>query len=293
MIVYLYIQEIIGYGVLLVLYEKLQKEPWVKSIKIIRNLCGLDLEKDIIIPVDVISNKNLFDTFGNLYYEMLDDKIDFYNYLYWNESLLGNIRLIPFYDKSYHGKNKTQKFILKHRKGQGSMNNKIVSQPIYSLIYDYDETHQIQEFIHADKTIAVDGFCSHGNIQSLFYSIQKGPLFFKDYKNNGFSMEYSTTFPNNEIENFIKVLLDRIDYHGFFQFEFLLNKQQEIYILECNPRISGHVFTQNYYSNVIIPYIFKLNNSLDVQGKDRFPPFWTQIPKIIGSIISSFFSCKQ
>ena len=293
MIVYLYIQEIIGYGVLLVLYDKLQKEPWITSVKIIRNLCHVELEKDIIIPVDVISNKNLFDKFGNLYYEMLDDKIDFYNYLYWNEDLLGNIRLIPFYDKTFHGKNKTQKFILKHRKGQGSMYNKIVSRPIYTLIHEYADTHQIQEFINADKTIAVDGFCSQGKIQSLFYSVQKGPLFFKDYKDNGFSMEYCTTFPNKEICNFIKSLLDRISYHGFFQFEFLLDQQQEIYILECNPRISGHVFTQNYYSTIILPYLLKSNNSIENQGEDHFPPFWTQIPKLLGSIVSSFFSCKQ
>jgi ADP-heptose:LPS heptosyltransferase len=64
--------------------------------------------------------------------------------------------------------------MIKDRKGFGSLKNKIKRDSIYSLIYNYTPQNQIQDLLNVKQTIAVDGFCQNGEIQSLFYSIQKG-----------------------------------------------------------------------------------------------------------------------
>lgn len=293
MIVHLLIQETMGYGVLISLYEKLQKEGWVQKIHICHDVKSLDIQNDMIIPMDVSANKTLFsqNAMQDIYFDMLDDKIDFYDYLSWNNHLLGKIKLIPCYDTTYNGRNIVKNFMIKDRKGFGSLKNKIKRDSIYSLIYNYTPQNQIQDLLNVKQTIAVDGFCRNGEIQSLFYSIQKGGLTFKDYKNTGFSMEYSTTFENQDMEIFIQGLLEQIHYTGFFQFEFVLNELDEMFILECNPRISGHVFTKNYYKYVILPFLTKDFGKILERGMDHFPPFWTEIPKLLGTIFCKLLNC--
>jgi hypothetical protein len=87
--------------------------------------------------------------------------------------------------------------------------------------------------------------------------------------------------------------LERLDYTGFFQFEFI-QKGQDFYILECNPRISGHVLTKNYFDLVILPYIKNSSNSEHVvEGKDNFPPLVQEIPRIIKKLFCNIFSCSS
>ena len=45
--------------------------------------------------------------------------------------------------------------------------------------------------------------------------------------------------------------------NGFINFEFLIDNNNDIYIMECNPRISGCLICSKFYDNIIDTYITK------------------------------------
>lgn len=286
--IYLFTKDWIGTGALLCLYERLTDLGY--SVKVIRNINNIDLESNIVIPMDSCTNYLVFGNNDTRKYKMLDDKIDFYDYLQWNEDLLGEIRLVPTYNNLYKGPNIKRKFIVKDRQGHGSIYNKIIVDYVYSIIHQNSE-HQIQDFIEAELLIAVDGFCKQGKMEYIFYSTQQCIKSFNDYKSLGFPMTYTNTISDKNIGDFLYNLLERLNYTGFFQFEFI-QKGQYFYILECNPRISGHVLTKNYFDTIILPYI---NNDCNlekvVQGQDHFPPLVQEIPRILKKLFCKMFSC--
>lgn len=288
--IYLFTKDWIGTGTLLCLYERLTDLGY--SVKVVRNITNIDRENNIIIPMDSCTNYLVYGNRDAEKYKMLDDKIDFYDYLKWNQDLLGTIKLVPTYNNLYKGPNIKKKFIVKDRNGHGSIYNKIVVDYLYSIIHKYPE-HQIQDFIEAELLIAVDGFCKQGIIQHIFYSTQHCIKSFNDYKSLGFPMTYTNIISDKNIAEFLYNLLERLDYTGFFQFEFI-QKGHDFYILECNPRISGHVLTKNYFDNVILPYINSNNPTQEImQGKDYFPPLLHEIPRIIKKLFwNGLFSCS-
>jgi predicted ATP-grasp superfamily ATP-dependent carboligase len=286
--IYLFTKDWIGTGTLLCLYERLTDLGY--SVKVVRNITNIDLENNIVIPMDSCTNYLVNGNNDAQKYKMLDDKIDFYDYLKWNQDLLGEIRLVPTYYNFYKGPNVKKKFIVKDRNGHGSIYNKIVVDKIYSVLANYP-AHQIQDFIEAELLIAVDGFCKQGKMQHIFYSTQQCIKSFNDYKSLGFPMTYTNTISDKNIGDFLYNLLERLDYTGFFQFEFI-QTGKEFYILECNPRISGHVLTKNYFDHVILPYIKQGKFSEEViVGKDQFPPLVQEIPRIIKKLFCKMFSC--
>jgi predicted ATP-grasp superfamily ATP-dependent carboligase len=286
--IYLFTKDWIGTGTLLCLYERLTDLGYL--VKVVRNITNIDLESNIVIPMDSCTNYMVFGNRDAEKYKMLDDKIDFYDYLKWNQDLLGDIKLVQTYNNLYKGPNVKRKFIVKDRNGHGSIYNKIVVDKINSVLANYPE-YQIQDFIEAELLIAVDGFCRQGKIQHIFYSTQQCIKSFNDYKSLGFPMTYTNTISDKNIADFLYNLLERLDYTGFFQFEFIQSRK-EFYILECNPRISGHVLTKNYFDHVILPYIKqgKISEELIV-GKDEFPPLVQEIPRIIKKLFCKMFSC--
>jgi len=288
--IYLFTKDWIGTGTLLCLYERLTDLGY--SVKVVRNITNIDLENNIVIPMDSCTNYLVYGNRDAEKYKMLDDKIDFYDYLKWNQDLLGEIKLVPTYSNLYNGPNIKKKLIVKDRNGHGSIYNKIVVDRIYSIITKYPE-HQIQDFIEAELLIAVDGFCQQGKMEHIFYSTQQCIKSFNDYKSLGFPMTYTNTISDKNIGDFLCNLLERLDYSGFFQFEFI-QKGQNLYILECNPRISGHVLTKNYFDLVILPHVKNGSNSQEVvEGKDNFPPLIQEIPRIIKKLFCNIFSCSS
>lgn len=47
---------------------------------------------------------------------------------------------------------------------------------------------------------------------------------------------------------------------GIINFEFLIDVDNNIYIMECNPRLSGCIYNKYFYENIIIPYISKTHS---------------------------------
>jgi len=292
--IHLFIQEITGIGTLFRLYEKCSSVDY--TVQIIWNTPHTEDDENpkIIIPVDVESNAVLFgkDNVAAIY-RMLDDKIDFYQWLQWNNDILGSkIRLIP---KGVPG-GSVKKYMIKHRRGYGSLNN-VVREDFYErLLDDFPiEQYQIQEWIKVDTVLACDGFARDGSLKSVFYTMKKSVAKFQDYE-KGYPLQYKNYIPRPEIESFVVAIVERISYTGFFQFEFIQDRRGQIYILECNPRISGLVFSQHYFDHILTPYLrneFEIPRTHDEEGEDYFPPLWKEIIRITGSIFLRYLGLNN
>lgn len=286
--IHLCIQEITGIGTLLRLYEKCSNLGY--PVQIIWCAPHDDDDDDktpkIMIPVDVESNAVLFgaNNIAPAIYRMLNDKIDFYQWLRWNNDILGSkIHLIP---EGVPGR-PVKKYMIKHRRGYGSLTNNVREDFYERLLDDFPtEQYQIQEWIEVNTVLACDGFARDGRLTSVFYTMKKSVAKFQDYE-NGYPLQYMNYIPRPEIDVFVVNLIDRISYNGFFQLEFIQDQGGQIYILECNPRISGLVFSQHYFDHILIPYLRNdFNKSRtrthDEEGDDYFPPLWKEIIRITG-----------
>jgi len=279
--IHLLIQEITGIGTLFRLYEKCLSLGYPVQI-----IWSAPHDKDdenpkIIIPMDVESNAALFGKNNTAtIYRMLDDKIDFYQWLRWNNDILGSkIHLIP---EGVPG-GPVKKYMIKHRRGYGSLTNNVREDIYERLLDDFPlEQYQIQEFIEVDAVLACDGFARDGRLTSVFYTMKKSVAKFQDYE-KGYPLQYMNYIPRPEIESMVVALLERISYNGFFQFEFIQDQGGQMYILECNPRISGLVFSQHYFDHILTPYLrneFENPRTHDEEGEDYFPPLWKEIIRI-------------
>ena len=262
--IYLY-TSINNYSVFgIAIYNNLLNKYDKKDIKIVFNLNFKISKNDKIIPIGIKEQYNLY---KNLYteniYEMLDDKKKFYGYLNSNNYLLKNIKLIPSYDEFYKGKNNNKKYIIKHKNGKGSSQNKIIEGHIYDIIEKYNKDYQIQDIITIKYVYGVNTVCESGTINGIStYSI-KGELN-KDMYVTGFNEKITNYIKYDKINYFVTNIIKILNYTGFIELEFLIDNNKNIYIMECNPRISGDVnFSSNYYNNLIYPYLNKniiLNN---------------------------------
>lgn len=221
----------------------------------------------VIIPFGVGSQKYLckFGKYKNKMmlcdenvYNILDDKIRFYNFIK-KENILqnGDIKLINTYDKYYNGPNKYNKFIIKHRNGIGSSCNKIKKDNIYNLLNKYSNKYQIQDLIEIDRINSVNVLCHNGEIVSGFNFIT--PHFIENnyYSKNG--KQILDTIDDHYME-IINKIAKKLNLNGFMEFEFITDKNGNNYLMECNPRISGNLncaLPNNecpFIRNLIVPY---------------------------------------
>jgi predicted ATP-grasp superfamily ATP-dependent carboligase len=295
MIIYLLLEDIKFYILGLYIYNKLKSNNYL-NIKIIFNLDIFNLlfikEKNyIIIPIDVKSQHSLFKeyNFNNNYY-MLDDKINLYKYLDENKDLLNDIKLIQTYNISYNGKDMFKKFIIKNRNGIGSRNNIIKEDSIYKLIKEYGKDNQIQDIIETKYIFAIRCLCKNGEIYATHTGqVEKG-LTSQDYF-NGYEIKYTTYIKNPKLKNFTELLINRLNYTGFIEIEFIIDNLDNIYIMEINPRIVASVFTNEYFNHMILPYIEKYKNpkyihNVKEEGISHMPK---QPVETINNIINLFF----
>lgn len=209
----------------------------------------------------------------NIYYT-LDNKILFYEMIKENNLLKNtNIKLIPSYDNNYIRSNKKNffgEFLLKHRLKAGTTGNINKSGYIYDIIEKYNSIYQIQDIIDVKYISGYNIVCNYGNIINTLNFITPHNIESTYYFNN--NKQY--LYPINEqqykvVENIVKYT----KYSGFAEIEFIIDNNDNYYLLECNPRISGNLmcmisesFTFNknnicpYYKDLILAYINSLLN---------------------------------
>lgn len=209
----------------------------------------------------------------NLYYT-LDNKILFYKMINDNNLLKEtNVKLITCYDNNYINSNKKnikKSFLLKHKLRAGTTGNFIKNDYIYNIINKFSLNYQIQDIIDIKYISGYNIVCNYGKIINTLNFITPHSIESTYYFNN--NKQY--LYPINEeqykvVENIVKYT----KYSGFAEIEFIIDKNDNYYLLECNPRISGNLmcmisdsfsFNKNnicpYYEDLILAYINSILN---------------------------------
>lgn len=241
------------------LYFKLMCNKY--SPKIITSLKNIS-PNSIIIPISHTAQKNIY---KNNIYKILDDKVHFYSFFKNNYEFYNKIKMIKTYDKFYNGDNIFSIFIIKKSNSLGSMGNKIVKGYIYDLINKYTHNYQIQDLLKIKQIYSVDYTCFNGDIYGTYVwkTMNHFPLqtdyikFVKDYLLCKKTAIITNIIDNEHIKKLTKQIIEDLNYNGFINFEFLIDTYDNIYIMECNPRLSGCIINKHFFNNIIIPYINK------------------------------------
>ena len=264
------------------------------KVKIIFDLNNINLEKDIIICISVESQQELFLKKNNsTVYKMLDDKVEFYRFLTLNKYLLDNdnIKLIPIYTKNYQGENIHKEFMIKHKNGLGSIGNNIEKDHIYSIIDKYDsDDYQIQDVIQTKHIYGINCSCINGEIVGTF-------TFLKESSNTLFPYVFgedrkcSNFIKYKNIEHFVRSIVKKMGYNGFVEFEFLLDIQDEFYLMECNPRVTHGICNKIHYENIVVPYINNIpNNSFLWEADVHYNGNLKDLPEANLSLLKKFLN---
>ena len=232
------------------------------DVQFISNLSSVNIAHDIILTHNVDTQYYLFKhLYSTNIYNMLDDKTAFYQYLNRNTDLLPNLHLIPSYDLSYQGPNIKKQYMVKANNGFLGAYNEIIDDHLHNLLYKYAKTHQIQDLIHIKKILAVNCSCINGTIIGAYTynTYRSDPRYPYNHQTE------SNYIENSEVIHFMKELVKRLNYNGFIEVELLIDPSNHIYIMECNPRISGCVYGRIYYKCVMFPYIDALRSKQVVE----------------------------
>jgi len=237
----------------------------------VSNIDGLDIMKNIIISTNEEYHYPIFKKFlGSNIYFMLNDKKQFYTYLNQNSDLLKEgLKLIPHYDSGYQGPNIHKEFLLKDKNGYSAAFNKKMTGNVYDLIKTYGQQNQIQDVMDVKHILGISMACMFGKILGV-YSYKTDEAITYELLNKGFNALRGNFIEHPSIRKFLKSFIERINYFGIIEVEFLIDKSDNIYVMECNPRISGSLYIPHYFDWVIIPYIKSLQNrnliELDIEN---------------------------
>jgi hypothetical protein len=217
------------------------------NISLINNIDNIDINSHpIILPIDVKAQELLY---NDTIYSIFDNKKKFYEYII-NKKILKNnkIKLIKSYDDNYQGENKYGNYILKPINAKGGEGILYKKGNIKDLISKYKD-YQIQDVLNFEFVYSVNCFVKNGII--------KNSVYYKSKPNKN-TLSYLTGVEDNILQNipsnmkrFCKTLLNTTKYNGFIEFEFSKEKSGKVYIMECNPRMSGWCVYQNYYKKLI------------------------------------------
>jgi predicted ATP-grasp superfamily ATP-dependent carboligase len=241
------------------------------EIELVSKIGNLNIEKNVIISTNVPFQFDIFKKYctKNIYC-LLDDKIKFYDYLKENSDLLKGIKIIPTYDKSYSGPNITKKFLVKDKDGCSSKFNQIIHGSIYDLINKYSHQHQVQEIIDVKHIYGISCSCAFGKILGIYTYKTNGHITPECYI-NGFDEKCGNFVDIPAVRKFLKKICNRIKYNGIVEMEFIIDKNDKVYIMECNPRISGSITSECYFEWVIIPYLKCLHShkTIEINMEDK------------------------
>ena len=242
---------------------------------------------DVIIPISIESEIKLFEI-GYKYinirrkclvvpedlYYTLDNKDLFYEMVEKNNLLKNtNIKLIPSYNYEYIKSkriNKNGKYLLKNKMECGTKGNITRTGYIYDIIKEYSNEFQIQDIIDVKYISGYNIVCNYGEIVNTLNFVTPNSISENYYYKN--NKQYLYPINKNQF-NVVKNIVEYTKYSGFAEIEFIIDKNNNYYLLECNPRISGNLmcmitnslsFNKNnicpYYDNLILAYINTLLN---------------------------------
>lgn len=248
------------------------------EVKHVNNISNLDITNNIIISTNEENQYPIFKNFvkSNIYF-MLNDKIQFYNYIKQNYDLLSDgIQFIPTYDHTYKGPNIYKEFLFKDKNGYSAAFNNKIKGNVYDLIKTYASKYQIQDIMNVKHILGVSLSCMFGKILGV-YSYKTNEAITNKTLVNGFDAVRGNFVEDAVVRKFIKRFVERINYFGIIELEFLIDQNNTIYVMECNPRISGSLNIVRYFDWVIIPYIKALQNrslnEYDIDNKS----LWTHV----------------
>jgi hypothetical protein len=232
-----------------------------------------------IIGTNVEFQYHIFKHIQNInYYQIFDDKCGFYKFLNENKELWNGLYLIPSYDKSYNGENINKSFMVKKNNGYSALFNEIIKGNIKDIIAKYGSTHQIQELLNVKHILGISLCCKLGKIISV-YSYNSNESITATNLVSGFCANRYNYILYPEVRNFLKKLIARVSYNGFIEIEFLIDNNNKIHIMECNPRLTGSIRVPVYFDLIVNEYInnyFKTFNQItEIDLEDT--RLWKQI----------------
>lgn len=228
-------------------------------------------EKDIILPIGIKSQielnkyskyKEKFLINKEKIYEILDDKILFYNFIS-QEKILDNsvIKLIPTYN-NYTGYNMIKKVLLKERNQCAAKGHIIKNNYINEIVDEYKITHQIQDIINIKKVYSISFLCYKGLLIKSLNFIKHGNIENSHINSNvDLIIKDTKKVFTDVIQNIVK----KLKLSGIHEIEFIKDKNGTIYLMEFNPRIAGTLkcFCNNespFVNELIISYCNIISN---------------------------------
>ncbi len=191
-------------------------------------------------------------------YQLLDDKIKFYEFIKHYDLLKGTgIKLIPTYD-SLREPDRYGSFIIKEKNGAGSGSNNIKNEYLHKLIKKYSDECQIQDLIDIKYIYSINCFCANGKLLSSINFIIDGFIKQSFYDNNNIMYVHDV---GKKFKTAIKNIVKKINYNGFIEIEFIVSTDHKIYLMECNPRVSSNMLCVEdngdvpFNENLFYPYI--------------------------------------
>lgn len=230
------------------------------EVELISTLDHLDPENEVIIATNVDQQYLIFKKhcpLGNIY-NMLDDKIGFYDYLKKNVDLLDGIKLIPHYDFYYRGPNVTKDFLVKERYGYSSAFNQIIHGSAYEMIKNHSQKSQVQDILEIKHIYGVSVSCLQGKILGAYSYLTNEGIDHVSY-DTGFTAKRNNYIENTRVRNFMRKIVHRLKYNGIMEMEFLIDNKDVLHIMECNARISGSLRVPHYLDWVIMPYVIGIH----------------------------------
>tara|TARA_Y100000389_G_C17438018_1_gene506751 strand:+ start:451 stop:1710 length:1260 start_codon:yes stop_codon:yes gene_type:complete len=232
---------------------------------------------DAIVPSDFESqefiNNNNINCFkcGENIYELLDNKRKI-NKIF-RKTPLKNIKLIPTLEKL--NKNSINKFIkkypsndyiIKHSKGYAGAWQEIFNKNnINNIDIDTYKDYILQPKLTNFKLYSFDAVCQNGEIIDFIV------INYKNFSNFEYNLLNIKSLVESEIlrtgklyDKIIsdsKKIINYTNYSGIIDIEYIV-KENGMYLLEINPRISGNILcsdnlTNNglYFNSIVIPYL--------------------------------------
>lgn len=220
----------------------------------------------IIIPLGIksqielnkyINYKKKFLCNEEYLYELLDDKILFYNFID-RENILEKspIKLIKSYN-NYKGQNIKKKFLLKHRHECAAKGHIVKNDNIKNLISEYGRLYQIQDYIEIKKVYSISFICYKGELIKSINFVKEGGI-----KNSHISSDIPLKIKKTKVifKEIIKGIIEKLKLNGIHEVEFIKDNSGCIYLMEFNPRIAGSIkcFDNNnespFVNELIISY---------------------------------------
>lgn len=140
---------------------------------------------------------------------------------------------LPFITANEHLDNvNTQSYVVKERYGSGSQKIGLNLSKEDALIYSKKLRNPIYQTFIKGKEISIDAWFSRSHI------LKGLVLRSRDKIVNG-EAQVTTTFRNKQIEDEVIKILQELSLSGHIVLQALIDENQGIHIIECNPRFGG------------------------------------------------------